>query len=248
MARLGREARQKVARTATLLPDAAEGRYVPRCAMEPNAAPLPLSTPLARPAIGGSTRLSCGGTEFVLEAVRGGHALVCSDGREARRFAVGLAPGSELAVELRVPRLPVRLVTRDTLALAPQARLRGYVQVALVPTIVCRTPTGAARVLIELPPRDLEPEWDDRQGTVLRAVSALHVRFPVRGASPKVVVPIRLVNPTTDVACPGHVPLTLLDGGLQSMRGSIVVAPLRMVWNGEQLVPVAGRHRAEIAR
>jgi hypothetical protein len=183
----------------------------------------------------------------VLEAVRGGHALVCSDGREARRFAIGLGPGNELTVELRAPRLPVRLLPRDTIALAPRSRLRGYVQVALVPTIVCHSVTGSSRVLIELPPRELAPEWDDRLGTVLRVVSALHVRFPVRGAEPKAIVPIRFVNPTSDVACPGHVPLTLLDAELKSLRGAIVAAPRRMAWNGELLVADAIR-REEVVR
>jgi hypothetical protein len=205
-----------------------------------------LSTPLPRPLRGSSTRVRCGTNDVVLEAVRGGHTLLWSDGRQARRFSVGLGDDATLTLELRAPRLPLRIVVREVLALAPGSRLRGYVQVPLVPTIVWHPANGDALPLLELPVADLAPEWDDRAGTVLRAVSPLHVRFPMRNGEPRAIVPLWFGNPTSTVASPGYVPLSLEDRELHALRGSIVASPRRLRWTGEHLTSTAMRRRSEV--
>lgn len=206
--------------------------------------PLPLYTPLARPARGGSTRVQCGNHELVLEATRGGYSLLWLDGREARRYAVGLAVDGTLGLALRAPRLPVRVIVRDTLALAPHARLRGYVQVPLVPTIVWRDADGDEQLLTEFPRAELAAEWDDREGTVHRCVSPFHVRFPIPGAEPRATVPVWIGNPTERVASPAFVPLQLKDEELLELRGGVAVLPRRLRWNG-QVLQASARHQAE---
>ncbi|MBX3464172.1 MAG: hypothetical protein KF830_13445 [Planctomycetes bacterium] len=199
---------------------------------------MPLQLALRRPPRGGSTRLQFGRTEVVLEATRGGYALLWLEGRQARRFALGLGPTSELSVALAAPRLPVRVAARDTLALAPRARLRGYVQVPLVPTISCRDHAGVHR-LAEFPPAELEPEWDDREGTVWRCVSPFHVRYPIPGSEPRVTVAVWLANPTETIASPAYLPLVLADADLRPVRGGVGARPRRLTWNGQGLVATA---------
>jgi len=208
-----------------------------------------LSLPLALPTgFGGSTRVRCAAGEVVLEAVRGGYSLVWSDGRAARRYAVALGAACRLTIELRAPRMPLRIVSREVLLLAPRSRLRGYIQVPLVPTIVWRAEDARARVLVELPITDLHAEWDDRAGTVFKTASPMHVRFPMRTGEPRAVVPVRFVNPTADVACPAFVPVVLQDDELREARGTVVSAPRRFHWNGETLVAQPIRRCAEVVR
>ena len=214
--------------------------------MDQEPAPVLLSTPLARPPAFASTRVSCAAGEVVLEAVRGGYSLVWSDGRAARRYAVALGPACRLTIELRAPRMPIRVVSREVLLLAPGSRLRGYLQVPLVPTVVWHPEAGPSRVLLELPLAELTAEWDDRAGTVFRSVSALHVRFPLRNGGPRAVVPVRIANPSQDVACPAFVPVSLHDGELQQARGAIVATPRRLQWNGESLAAAPTRRRTEV--
>lgn len=207
---------------------------------------MPLQTPLPRPARGASTRLQFGAKEIVLEATRGGYALLWLDGRTARRFALGLTERGMLHLLLRAPRLPVRVETRDTLTLAPGARLRGYVQVPLVPTIVWAA--GAdheVQQLIEFPRPELGAEWDDREGTIYRCVSAFHVRYPVPGAEPHATVPVWLANPTDRVASPAFVPLQIADEELHERRSGVAILPRRLRWNGQGLQPLP-RRRAEV--
>lgn len=206
---------------------------------------LPLRLPLSRPERGGSTRAQFGNNEVVLEATRGGYSLLWLDGRQARRFAVGLTARGELMVALRAPRLPVRVVARDTLTLAPGARLRGYVQLPLVPTIVWHDAGHEAQVLAEFPRPELAAEWDDRDGTVYRCASPFHVRYPIPGTEPRATVPVWLANPTEGVACPSFVPLRVADDELHELRGGIAILPRRLRWNGQGLQPV-GRRRAEV--
>lgn len=210
-----------------------------------DAQTLPLSMPLPRPATGDSVRLRFGSSELVLECARGSHSLLWLDGREARRFALGLDRGGTLSLAQRTPRLPVRIAVRETITLAPGGRLRGYVQVPLVPTILWHPPAGAARVLIELPRRELIAEWDDRAGTVLRCTSSLHVRFPMRSAEPRATVAVRLANPTDLVASPAYLPMQLDDAELVERRGTVVALPRRLRWTGETFA-TAVRSHAEV--
>jgi hypothetical protein len=214
--------------------------------MDP-AQPLPLTTPLPRPSPGSSVRVQFGGSELVLEASRGGHSLLWHDGRESRRFALGLDASGALSLAQRAPRQPLRLVVRETVTLAPGGRLRGYVQVPLVPTILWHPALGEARPLIELPSRELAAEWDDREGTVMRCTSSLFVRFPMRGPSVRATLQLRLTNPTSGVASPAFVPIRIEDRELRERRGAISALPRRMQWNGEGFATKVRGH-AEVAR
>ncbi len=202
---------------------------------------LPLIVPVPQPKRGSSERIQLGTGELILESVRGGHSLLWSDGRQARRFALGLADTGHLTLELRAPRLPLRVVTREVITLVPGGRLRGYLQVPLVPTIVWHRDGGPPLVLIELPLRELAAEWDDREGHSYRCPSALHVRFPMRSGEPRAVVPVHLANPGETVASPPHIPLQLLDAELVALRGSVVVIPRRLRWVGEGFEVEASR-------
>jgi hypothetical protein len=206
--------------------------------MQP-APTLPVLTKLQRPARGGSSRVQVGSHELILERGRGGDSLLWSDGREARRHALGLPDRGELLLELRVPRLPVRVVARDQLILAPGGRLHGYVQVPLVPTLLLREPLGQQRVLIELPNRELAAEWDERAGHTFRVVSPWHLRFPMRSGEPRVVVPMWLRNRGDEVESPGDLAIDLTTTPLHELRGSIVVQPQRLTWgaHAERVAP-----------
>lgn len=193
---------------------------------------LPFQTPLPRPQRGGSTRVQLGSNELVLESVRGGHSLLWFDGREARRFALGLAAIGELALQLRAPQLPLRVAPREVLAIVPGARLRGYLQVPLIPTIVWRSSSGEA-VLVELPPRDLATEWDDADGALQRCTSTLHVRFPMRSGEPKATIPVVLRNDGGEVLSPAFVPIRFRDADLVESRASLVTMPRRLSWDGQ---------------
>jgi len=207
---------------------------------------LTCKTPLPRPRRGDSTRVHIGPNELVLEAVRGGHSLLWSDGQQARRYALGLDDDGELALELRAPRLPLRLVCRDVITLVPTGRLRGYVQVPLVPTIVWQPTHGSEATLIELPGRDLAAEWDEQDGTVFRCTSSLHVRFPMRSGEPRATVPLWLHNDGPGVCSPAHLPLTIADQDLVELRGSLVVRPRRLQWTGSVWRSEAPQQPAEV--
>jgi hypothetical protein len=202
---------------------------------------ISLQAELARPGRGGSTRVQVGSSEIVLEATRGGYSLLWLDGRQSRRFAVGLPAQGELSLRFAAPRLPVRVVVRDTLMLAPRGRLHGYLQVPLVPTICWCGASGGAQRLVEFPREELAAEWDDRDGTVYRCVSPFHVRYPVPGATPRATVPVWLANPTQAVASPAFVPLQLEDAELRLLRNGVAVRPRRLVWNGQILQPLVRR-------
>jgi hypothetical protein len=216
--------------------------------MEPSFSPsqppapsptLPTLVPLPRPARGGCTRVRLGSAEVILEAVRGGHSLLWTNGRDARRYAVGLHRDGQLTLQLRAPRLAVHVVPREVVGLVPGGRLAGYVAVSLVPTIVWHQADGASQVLLELHPADLAAEWDEAHGHSFTTASAWLVRFPMRNGEPRAVVPVRLHNPTRTIASPPAVPLLLRDDELTELRGCIVARPRRLVWSGDRLVPAA---------
>lgn len=187
---------------------------------------------LPRPTRGGSSRVTCGSGEVVLEAVRGGFSLLWLDGQEARRYALGLPSDAELHLELRAPRYPLRIAVRETVTLLPRARLTGYVGVPLVPTLVWTDSQGRGGTVLELTSRELAGEWDEHNGLMLRCTSSLHVRFPMRTLDPRAIVPVRLYNDGDTTASPGFVPIDIANADLRERRGSIVTAPRRVRWSG----------------
>lgn len=195
---------------------------------EPTA--LALNVPLPHMRDDGAARVQLGRIELVLERARGGHSLLWSDGRESRRYVLGLSDRGRLCIELRAPRMPVHVVPREVLTIVPGARLCGYVTVPLVPTLVWRDLGNAPTVLLELHPKELRGCWDEASGHSLRCSASWLVRFPFRTGDPQVVVPLRLHNASREPVCPGHLPLQLHDRDLVAMRGSIVVRPQRITW------------------
>ncbi len=195
---------------------------------------LSLLVPLPRPARGETARVHLGSSELVLEGVRGGHSLLWSDGRQARRYALGLGAAGHLTLQLRAPKLPVRIVPREVMSVVPNGRISGYVFVSLVPTLVWHDDDGHSHALVELFPNDLAAEWDEETGHSFESASPWCVRFPMRNGEPRAIVPIRLVNASGEVVSPANLPITLGDADLFERRGSIVVAPRRLVWLGEQ--------------
>lgn len=211
---------------------------------------ISLRMPLPLPLRGQSSCVRVGTSELVLESVRGGYSLLWSDGRSARRYALGLPEGGLMELRFRAPKFPLRVVPRDVVVLVPRGRLAGYLHVPLVPTLCWSSGAGPALEVIELAPNELQAEWDESQGPWQRCASSLHVRFPMRSGEARVVVPVRINNLGRDVLSPPFLPLQLRDEELLERRDSIVVAPRRLVWNGEVFspsVPVCGRSAAELA-
>lgn len=191
------------------------------------------SAPLALPAHGEATRVQVGRAEMVLENRRGSYSLLWSDGREAQRFVLGLHGAGKLSVELRAPRLPLTCVPRDVLTLVPGARIRGYLTVPLVPTVVWREQLDQPKSLIELVPSDLEGTWDSDAGHAFRVGVNWLTRFPFCSGAVQCVVPVRLHNGSGQVACPSSLQLSLADQDLAELRGALVVRPRRMRWSSE---------------
>ena len=185
-----------------------------------------LDTPIAMPAAGRDVRLRCGSAELVLEQARGALALLVHDGSEARRYALGVNGGA-LALQLRPPPYPVLVVPRDTIALAPGGRVRGYFALPLIPTIVWCGEHGDAGVMCELPPPELTLEWDPAGAAVHRCMVPFTQRIvPGAGAA---VVPVILCNASGTVQLPAELPIRLRAAELRELRGRIVAAPRRVV-------------------
>lgn len=204
--------------------------------------PLSLRLALPLPLRGQSARLQLGASELVLEAVRSGHTLLWSNGREARRYHLGLRADGELTLRLRAPKLPLRVVLRDVLAIVPGGRVGGYLHLPLVPTLQWTGADGASFDLIELLPPDLHGEWDEATGPWLHCPTALQVRFPMRTGDAKVVIPVRLYNDTSDLVSPAHLPMPITDAELREKRSCVIVAPRRLRWTKDGCV-VATRDR-----
>jgi hypothetical protein len=200
------------------------------------ASSQPWHQAVALPPRGGATRLRVGNGELVLEAVRGGHSLLWSDGQKARRYMLGLRRGEPLCLRWRVPRLPLRCMLREAIALAPGGRLHGYIWLPLVPTLERALATPDARILVELLPPELAAEWHEASGHAFQFASPWFVRFPPRTGEPRAVVPLRLANPTADVVSPPFLPVVVDDDELHAMRDSVVVRPRRCRWQADGLV------------
>lgn len=207
-----------------------------------NPAVLARSLPLPRPARGDATRVRVGSAEIVLERTRGGDSLLWSDGREARRYVLGLHDSGQLSLELRAPRLPLCAIPREVLTLVPGARLRGYVMLPLVPTVVWRDRLRPPETLIELLPATLEAQWDERHGHSFRCAVSWLTRFPFPSGSALAVAPLVLRNRSAEVVCPGRLDVAFGDNDVHELRGALVLEPRRIVW------PEAGRHLDDDAR
>lgn len=205
-----------------------------------------LRAPLARPLRGASTRVQLGGSELVLECVRGGHSLLWTNGRQARRFVLGLPAHGELVLELRAPKLLVCVVPREEIAVAPGGRVAGYLQVSLVPTLVWQDAAGPRHTVIELAPDDQVAEWDEQLGHALHTSSPWCVRFPMRSGEPRAVVPVRVGNRSDRLLTPASFDLRLRDAELRPLRGSLVVPPRRFEWAGERWNSVVRGARREV--
>lgn len=193
-------------------------------------AALSLVVPLPRPQRGNASRARVGNAELVLERARGAYTLLWSNGREARRYVLGLREQGHLQLELRAPRLPLHLVPRETLTLVPGARLCGYVTAPLIPTIVWRDDSGNAETLFELHPPELQGQWEEDTGHALRCAVAWLVRFPMRSGEPRVVLPLRLSNHGNSAVTPGRLRVRLTDADLTPLRAAIVTRPHRIVF------------------
>lgn len=190
-----------------------------------------LETPIPVPAAGRSVRMRCGPAELVLEHTRGGLSLLVSDGNDARRYSLGVNGGT-LALRLQPPPHPVMVMPRDTIALAPGGRVRGYFALSLIPTIVWRSGAGAAAVMLDLPPADLTLEWDPKGFAVHRCTAPFNHRI-VPGAG-MAVVPVNVRNGGTTVLSPAELAIQLRPEELRELRGRIVAAPRRLILGGRE--------------
>lgn len=198
------------------------------------------SVPLPRPDRGASTRVGLGRIELVLEQVRFGYALMVLDGQSTRTWSLGLAQDGELWLHCRVPRWPLRLSLHDTLVVVPGGRVRGYVQLPLVPTVVWRRGEGDAAVeepVAELLPPMLSAEWDAAGGTcVQRWSSRLSARLPLATSDPRAVLPLTVRNTASRVASPESLPLLLHDHELRPCRGHLMLRPRRLALGADGAV------------
>ena len=205
-----------------------------------------LRSPVARPARGASTRLQLGSSDLVLECVRGGYTLLWTNGRQARRFVLGLPAHGELALELRAPKLLVRVVPRELVTVVPGGRVAGYLQVSLVPTLVWSGDAGQRHTVVELAAEDQAAEWDEQLGHALHTSSPWCVRFPMRSGEPRVVVPVRVCNRSDRLLAPASFDLRLRDAELRVLRGSVVVPPRRFECVGDRWQAVLRGERREV--
>lgn len=200
-------------------------------------------TVLQRPTRGRATRIQLGRQELVLEAVRGGYVLLHHDGSAARRWSLGIPANGDLALVLRAPAHPLRITVRDSVTLAPRGRLRGYLTVPLVPTLLfCPhaatsdstrdAPTAPEpsqeSELVTLLPATLAAEWRDETGCVQCCASQWLWRFPLPTDEPRAVVPIVLRSRASRPWTPTELALQLTDRDLHELRGSLVANPQRI--------------------
>ncbi|MEY4675372.1 MAG: hypothetical protein RL148_3156 [Planctomycetota bacterium] len=186
-------------------------------------------TQLLRPPHGGSARVRIGSFEFVVETVRGGVVLLVLDGKEARKWFLGLSPHDELAVEPTVPQHPLRLVLRDRVALAPGAALHGYVAVPLQPSVLLVRAGKVLGTIAGVQTDALAAEWSDEEGAVvLRTLVNFHHRIPQHADPFAVVAPMVLHNHSEAMIHPTELPLRLRSEDLRELRKRLIAAPRRL--------------------
>lgn len=185
---------------------------------------------LPRPERGASSRFRLGRLELVLEPVRGGYTLLCLDGNGARTWSLGLSADGELWIECRLPRWPLRLGLRETLAIVPGARVRGYVQVPLVPTLSWRREGQRDCTVCELLPHSLAAEWEDATNQVVQRVDSPFLqRTPLPHEQLRAIVPISVRNRSEVVQSPERLPLALRESDLGECRQHRIASPQRLV-------------------
>ena len=189
---------------------------------------------LPRPERGGSSRFRLGRLELILEPVRGGYTLLCSDGNSARTWSLGLAADGELWIASRLPRWPLRMGLRETLALVPKSRVRGYLNVPLVPTLFWRRSGHADAQVCELLPNSLTAEWEEASSMVVqRVVSPFLQRLPLPDDQLRAIVPVTIRNESESVQSPETLPLLLSDEDLGACRQHLVSRPQRLCVDGD---------------
>lgn len=206
--------------------------------------------PLPIPGRGTSQRFRLGRIELVLEPVRGGYSLLCLDGESARTWSLGLTgQGStvqgSLWLQCRLPRWPLRVSLKDTLVLVPHSRVRGYVQVPLVPTLVWRSPGRVDGVVAELLPAALSAEWEETSSAVvLRWSSPFLQRLPLPDDMPRGIVPLWIANRSDAIQGPDALPVSVHDDEMHACRGHLVAAPRRLVLDDQGRITSSVRSRS----
>ena len=201
---------------------------------------------LLRPERGSSSRFRLGRLELILEPVRGGYTLLCSDGSSARSWSLGLSPEGSLWIACRLPRWPLRIGLRETLALVPKSRVRGYLNVPLVPTLLWRRPGHADAQVCELLPNSLTAEWEESSSLVVqRVVSPFLQRMPLPEDQLRAVVPVTIRNDSESVQCPEALPLLLADEDLGACRQHLVARPQRLFVEGDGRIRQVSRARQQ---
>jgi hypothetical protein len=189
------------------------------------------------PASGATAHVDIGRVQIVLERNRAGVALLAHDGQQGQRHYLGLPREGSLGVAVRAPEFRIRIRIQDSLTLAPDGRLRGYVSVPLPLKLFWEQPGGRTESLLEVMPRELRTAWmgEGPNGGYMHEVTS---RFypdlrglTVRGGS---LVPIVLHNRSGRPLSPLEVIVSLRDRDLHECRGRIVAAPRRLVFNGSE--------------
>jgi hypothetical protein len=212
-----------------------------RKAMEPTK----LRRPLPLPTRGSSERMQCGGFELVLEGVRGGHILVVHDGSEGRRIHLGLRGDGGLELRLLPTCYPCFVSPKEVIRLLPGTRLRGYLLVPLVPTLVSVGGDGQVETLVELLPPSLAAEWRDGVGCVQTTAAPLLHRLPPPGDEPVAAVPLALRNRSASVVTPAEIAIALDAGELFAARGQVFAAGRRITYTDDGIaMQVRGRRPA----
>lgn len=196
-----------------------------------------LRATLALPAFGKASRLHVGDLQLVLERARGGLSLFTHDGVEARTHLLGVPAAGELEVAVCAPQHRVRVSVRDSITLAANGRLRGYVVVPLPRRVVWRRDDGREDTLLELLPADLRTVWlgEGTLGGYAHRAASPFLRA-VNGAAPahSALVPVTLVNRAVQALRPALLSLQLRDRDLRELRGHVVGAARRLTFRDEQ--------------
>jgi hypothetical protein len=127
------------------------------------------------------------------------------------------------------------------ISLVPGGRLRGYLQIPLVPSLVWHRDGSRPSILIELPPRELAAEWDDREGHSFRCPSSLHSRFPMRELRSVRRRAGRALQSQWDRGVAAAHSAAAARRRLSELRGTVVVKPRRLRWVGERFAMDAPR-------
>jgi hypothetical protein len=195
-----------------------------------------LRATLAVPALGQASRLHLGDLQLVLERVRGALSLCAHDGVQARTHLLGVAGDGTLEVVAAAPRHPVRVGLRESVTLAPLARIRGYVSVPLPRRLAWRRADGREDVLLELVPSELRTQWLGEGaggGYAHRAASSFLRLVNGHGPAHDALVPVTAVNAGAQRVRLGQLAVQLRDRDLRELRGRIVAAPRRLRFTGE---------------